>query len=185
MIAVLRALLSPFNVIALIVLALVYGADKVVKRPPVVAAPPEVRQTLKQAKVSVYYVTPDMSAYFTQPREVDVQDNLPQEVGQASVRAWVAGPQGASGKALAVVPADSDVPRVWARGEHYYVDLPQSYTNLNYGATGERMLLCSLTQTLLAVRGQDVRFLVNGQDATTLLGHMDLRSPYTKADCDL
>ena len=185
MIAFLRALFSPFNVIALIVLGLVYGADRWVRRPPTPPTPPELRQTLKTVSVNLYFATPDMGAYFTQPREVEVQDNLPQEVGQAALKAWTAGPRDASGKGLAVVPAGSPAPRLWTRGAHYYVDLPSSYTTLNYGATGERMLLCSLTQTLLAVRGQDVRFLVNGQDATTLLGHMDLRAPYTRADCDL
>lgn len=182
---VLRALLSPFNVIAALLALLAYGASLWVQRPLAVPSPPEVRQSLSTVSVNLFFATPEMDAYFKQARSLEVHDNLPQQLAQASLKAWVEGPQDAGGRGLAVVPAGSEVPRVWSRGQHYIVDLPQSYSALNYGASGERMLLCSITQTLLAVRGQDVQFLVGGKAASTLLGHMDLRTPYTRADCEL
>lgn len=182
---VLRALLSPFNVIAALLALLTYGASLWAQRPPATPAPPEVRQSLRDVNAELFFASPDMEGYFKQSRRLQVHDNLPQQLAQASLQAWVEGPQDAAGRGLAVVPAGSEVPQVWVRAAHYLVNLPKSYSSLNYGASGERMLLCSLTQTLLAVRGQDVQFLVDGQAASTLLGHMDLRSPYTRADCDL
>ncbi|WP_045233632.1 GerMN domain-containing protein, partial [Deinococcus pimensis] len=69
---------------------------------------------------------------------------------------------------------------------HFFVDLPESYTRLNYGASGEQMIVCTITQTLLGVPGaRDVTFLVGGRNAETLLGHFDLSVPYTKDDCKL
>ena len=73
-------------------------------------------------------------------------------------------------------------PKVYLRGQHYYVDLPEAYTKLRYGASGERMLLCTLTRTLIEQKGQDVTFLVAGQNVEAL-GRMDLTQPFTASDC--
>ena len=57
------------------------------------------------------------------------------------------------------------------------------YKAYNYGVSGERMLLCSLTRTLLEQRGKDVMFLLAGKNVGTLLGHADLHAPYAREDC--
>ena len=50
------------------------------------------------------------------------------------------------------------------------------------GTSGERMLLCTVTRTLLELKGQDVTFLLGGKNVDTL-GHLDLREAFTGQDC--
>ena len=81
-----------------------------------------------------------------------------------------------------MVPAGTAAPRVYYRSAHYYVDFPEAYGKLRYGTSGERMLLCTVTRTLLELKGQDVTFLLGGKNVDTL-GHLDLREAFTGQDC--
>lgn len=183
-----RPLFSVFNVLALVLLGLSALAYRVVQEPP---ATPKAPQLLlagqKNVHVTLYFSDSQVRRYVRQAREVTVGQEDPVVLAQATLKSWAAGPQAAAstqnGSPLAVVPRASAVPTVMLRGEHFVVNLPTSYTALNYGVAGERMLLCSLTRTLLEQRGKDVMFLVGGKNAETLLGHADLHAPYTREDC--
>lgn len=177
-----RPLFSPFNMICLLLLALSYLAYREVRRTPPPPKVPELQRKTQNVSAKLYFSTPNMDGYRTEQRQLAVAQNLPSQLAQAALAAWVKGP---SAGGLAVVPPDSEVPKVWLRGDHFLVDLPASYTRLNYGTTGEQMVLCTITQTLLSQRGTDVKFLLAGKDTTTLLGHLDLQSPYTRAECNL
>ncbi|MFC4453349.1 GerMN domain-containing protein [Deinococcus sonorensis] len=177
-----RPLFSIFNVLSLALLGLAALALRMVQAPPATPDPPKLQAAnQKQVKATLYFSDSQVQGFVKQVREVLVPQTTPVSVAQATLNAWAAGPQG--GGAVAVVPKGSKVPQVWLRGEHFVVNLPQNYTQLNYGSSGERMLICSLTRTLLEQRGKDVMFLVGGQNASTLLGHADLSSPYAREDC--
>ena len=177
-----RPLFSVFNVVALILLALSALAYKLVQLPPPTPHPPRLQLGERtDVPVTVYFSDTSVRNFVRQPRKVPVTQNTPVALAQATLAAWAAGPGGSG--AVAVVPKGSAVPGVWLRGEHFVVNLPASYSKLNYGASGERMLLCSVVRTLLEQRGKDVMFLVNAQNTPTLLGHADLHSPYAREDC--
>ncbi|WP_407570996.1 GerMN domain-containing protein [Deinococcus altitudinis] len=183
-----RPLFSVFNVLALVLLGLSALAYRMVQEPP---AAPKAPQLLlagqKNVQVTLYFSDSQVRRYVRQVRSVAVSQDDPVVLAQATLKGWVAGPEASgnttNGSALAVVPRDSAVPTVMLRGEHFVVNLPGSYAALNYGVAGERMLLCSLTRTLLEQRGKDVMFLVSGKNADTLLGHADLHAPYAREDC--
>jgi Sporulation and spore germination len=179
-----RPLFSVFNVVALILLGLSALLYRVVQQPPVAPKAPQLAVAQKQtARVTLYFSDSKVLGYVKQSREVQVSENDPVELAQAAVRGWASGPGASSGGAVAVVPKGSEVPQVWLRGEHFVVNLPASFSALNYGVSGERMLICSLTRTLLEQRGKDVMFLMDGKNADTLLGHADLHAPYAREDC--
>lgn len=179
----LRKVLSLFNVLALLLLlaaALIY---QVVQRPAPTPQLPTLELTeVHPVKLTVYYSDPQVQALKAVTRTVQVAEETPSALAQAALDAWGEGPGNDSGGALPVVPAGTPVPRVYVRGLHYYVDFPAAYGKLNYGTSGERILLCSLTRTLLEKRGQDVTFLLDGKDIDTL-GHLDLRDAFTRQDC--
>ncbi|ULH15940.1 GerMN domain-containing protein [Deinococcus sp. KNUC1210] len=177
-----RPLFSMFNAVSLVLLSLCALAYKVVQLPPSTPQPPKLTVgATSGVSVVLYFSDTQVRNFVRQTRTVQVAQNVPGAVAQASVKAWAAGPTGSG--AVAVVPSGSAVPRVWLRGDHFLVNLPASYADLNYGASGERMLLCSLVRTLLERRGKDVMFLVNTQNVPTLLGHADLSAPYAREDC--
>lgn len=178
-----RPLFSVFNVASLLLLGLAALALRLVQQPPPTPTPPSLRLAEKrQLPVTLYFSDSQVQRYVRQKRELSVTQSDPLAAAQAVVAAWAAGPA-AGGGAVAVVPARAPVPRVWLRGDHFVVNLPASYAGLNYGTSGEHMLLCSLTRTLLEQRGKDVTFLLSGRNVQTLLGHADLRTPYTREDC--
>ncbi|AFZ69133.1 GerMN domain-containing protein [Deinococcus peraridilitoris] len=179
-----RSLLTPFNFFGLIVLALSALAYHEVNKPLAVPEVPQYGAPAKRQDVNVllYFSDPQVQGFQTEQRTLQVTGNSLQRVAQAALEALQAGP---TGDGLRTLP-EGDTPQVWVRGEHLYVDLPQAYSRLNYGTSGENMLVCSVANTLLDLRGaRDVTFLVNGKNAETLLGHLDLRAPFTKDDCKL
>lgn len=178
----LRALFTPLNIIGLLLLLAAGYAKQYVSQPP--PAPPVPKLQLEEVQpqqLTVYYSDKTVSSYRKETRSVAVEGTLPGKLAQAAVATWLAGPKDA--QSLRVVPAGSASPEVWLRNQHYIVNLPASYSKFNYGLSGEQMILCSLTLTLLEKTGQDVTFLVGGQKVATLLGHLDLSRPYTRADC--
>lgn len=180
--SVLKRFFSLFNVLALLALLAAAYALQVVQRPP---APPPLPQLelaeVHPVKVKVYYSDRLVQTVKGVERTVQVTDETPGVLAQAAVNTWASGTGGAS-DVLPVVPQGTPTPRVYVRGLHYYVDLPPAYTKLNYGTSGERMLICSLTRTLLEKRGTDVTFLLDGKNVATL-GHLDLSDAYTRQDC--
>lgn len=180
----LRRFFSLFNVLALLALLVAAYAYQVVQRPQATPPLPKLEMSeLHPVKLNVYYSDSQVQSMKPLVRTVQVTEETPGTLAQAALSAWAAGPGSAGGSnVLAVVPKNTPTPRVYVRGLHYYVDLPAAYTKLNYGSSGERMLLCTITRTMLDKRGQDVTFLVGGKNADTL-GHLDLRDAFTRQDC--
>lgn len=179
--SVTRRLLSLFNVLSLLALAAAAYTYQVVQRPADLPTLPKLELLERHGvKLKVYYSDQQVKTMKAVSRTVQVVEENPTSLAQAALNAWAQGPQ--QGEALAVVPAGIAAPRVYVRGKHYYVDLLPAYDKLNYGSSGERMLLCTMTRTLLERGGDDVTFLLNGKAVDTL-GHIDLRRAFTRADC--
>jgi hypothetical protein len=177
-----RRLITPINILGLLLLALSLGVRELVSRPPAPPSLPTLQlEAVQPQAVTLYFSNAQVDGYVKEERTIQVEGKSPGKVAQAQVGAWVRGPQ--AGKGLRVVPSGSPAPDVWVRGPHFVVNLPQAYTKLSYGLGGERMIVCTLTRTLLDKSGKDVLFLVGGASTQTLLGHLDLRRPWEKADC--
>ncbi|GGL71799.1 hypothetical protein GCM10010840_07410 [Deinococcus aerolatus] len=176
-----RRLFSLFNVISAALLAAAALAYQAVQQQPTPPEAPKLQLAERTAmNVQVYFTDPQVRAMKAETRTVQVTQSNPRAVAQAALNVWATGPSKEAN--LAVVPAGTAAPKVYIRGLHYYVDLPAAYANLRYGASGERMLLCTLTRTLLDTRGEDVTFVLDGQPADTL-GQINLREPFTRQDC--
>lgn len=177
-----KRLFTPINLLGLLLLIGSLVLRNSVSQPPSSPKPPELQlEVVQPITVTLYFSNDKVDSFVAEDRSVDVEGKSPGKVAQAELVAWARGPL--KGKGLRVIPQGSAVPDVWVRGPHFYVNLPASYGQFNYGVSGERMILCSLTRTLLDKTGKDVLFLVGGQSAATLLGHMDLMRPYVKTDC--
>lgn len=176
-----QPLFSLFNMLGLLALAGAFYGLQWVQRPLAKPAEPKLEMVeLHPVKMTIYY--PDTTVTSMKPTERTAQVTQENDgtLAQAAVNLWATAPSGEG--VLGVVPKGTPAPKVYVRSGHYFVDFPAVYTKLNYSTSAERMLLCTLTRTLLEKKGQDVTFLVGGQNAETL-GYMDLRQPYTRQDC--
>ena len=176
-----RRVFSLFTVLCAALLAVAVLAQQAVQRVPPTPDAPKLQLAERTAQsVKVYFTDAQVQRLLPETRTVQVTQRTPSAVAQAALGVWAAGP--AQSGHLGAVPKGTPAPKVYLRGAHYYVDLPAAYKNLRYGTSGERMLLCTITRTLLDTRGQDVSFVLSGQPVETL-GHMDLREPFTRQDC--
>lgn len=176
-----RRLLSLFNVVSAGLLVVAVLAWQAVQRVPPTPDAPRLQLAERTAvPVKVYFTDPQVQRLAPESRTVQITQRNPAAVAQAALGVWAAGPTQAGH--LGAVPRNTPAPKVYVRGQHYFVDLPVSYAQLRYGTSGERMLLCTITRTLLETRGQDVTFVLGGQ-AVDELGHIDLREPFTRQDC--
>jgi hypothetical protein len=181
----LRAFLSPFNLIAALLLGLAYGAFTLVNQP---AALPDIqglddggkRQNLT---VELFFSNTQLSKYVVERRTLSLREaerlNLPQTV----VEALLEGPRT---QGLRLLGKKGDIPTVFVRSGYFFVDLPSSWKTLNYSGSGELVLLCSLTRTLMGLgEYKGVNFTVGGQATESLMGHVDLTAPFTGDTCSL
>ena len=175
---VLRRLMSLFNVVSAALLAAAFLALQAVQKPPEAPTPPQLQLAERTAvKVKVYFTDAQVQTPKPETRTLQVTQTNARVVAQAALNVWAQGPFD-----RALLGAKTAAPKVYLRGQHFFVDLPASYENLRYGSSGERMLACTITRTLLEERGQDVTFLLAGQNVDSL-GHIDLREPFTRQDC--
>lgn len=177
-----RRLITPINILGLLLLALTIGVREWVSRPLLSPGLPALQlEAVQPQDVTLYFSNLQVDGYVKESRTLQVEGKSPGKVAQAQADAWVRGPL--AGKGLRVVPQGSPAPDIWVRGPHFVVNLPQNYAKLSYGLGGERMIICTLTRTLLEKSGKDVLFLVGGASTPTLLGHLDLRRAWNKVDC--
>lgn len=176
-----KRLFSLFNVIGAALFALsLFALQAVQKVPPSPPAPQINLIERSPMQVKVYFTGPEVEKMVVETHTIQIAQKTPGAIAQAALNVWAAGPS-VKGN-IGALPKGTVSPKVYVRGTHYYVDLPASYTKLRYGTSGERMLLCTITRTMLDKQGEDVTFLVNGQN-TDALGHLDLREPFTRTDC--
>lgn len=185
LISVLKRFFSLFNVISLLVLAVSAYAYQVMQKPPAVPKLPPLKLSENSAvELKIYY--PDNMLDRMRPirRRLKVTSKDRSRLAQAAINAWAKGPGMKGSGALEVLPSKAQIPQVYLRGQHFIVNLPSNYTKLNYGSSAERMLICTLTRTLLDISGKDVYFLLGGKSVDALR-HIDLREPFTAQDCPI
>lgn len=176
-----KRVFSLFNVVTLVLLgASVLALQAVQQTADTPEAPKLELAQRKTLKVKVYFTDPQVQTLKSEARTVQVAQQDAGTLAQAALNVWAGGPN--DGDLLGLVPKGTAAPKVYLRSGHYYVDMPAAYGKLRYGTSGERMLLCSLTRTLLDLKGQDVTFLLDGKNIETL-GHLDLREAFTGSDC--
>lgn len=174
--------LSVFNVIALLLMVGAYILLQQVQRPPAIPELPQVELAKEhKVKMKIFYSDAEVQNPKMIERDVSVTEEDAVSLAQSALNAWAAGPPATDG-IMPVVPVGTPAPQVFLRAPHFFVNLPAEYANLKYGTSGERMLICSITRTLLEQRGETVTFLVNGKNVATL-NHLDLRKAFTRKDC--
>lgn len=163
-------------VLGLVVLVMTGGRP----RTQVNGLSPIVSSSVKTAPIKVtvqlYFPKADGASFVLEQRQVTL--SATQTPYQAALDQLAAGPRQSG---VAVIPAGTPAPRVFVASGTAYVDLPQVYTHLNYGLSGDTLLIYSIANTLLATGGvNEVRFMIGGRP-TVNLGPLSLVDPISKS----
>lgn len=183
---VLRLFVTPFNAIALIVLAAAFAAKTIQERP----LRPDIDPALledrgpKPATVNMrlYFAGGDANGFVRENRAVPVLRDTPGERAAAAVREWLAGPR--FRQAVRLVPNDIAAPSVLVRRDLAYLNLPAAWTRLGLGSAGELLVVCGLSNTLLEAGPLGrVQLMVDGKIVESLGGHLAIDAPFTAKTC--
>lgn len=184
----LRLFVTPFNVIAALLLAGVLVVRTVQAGPgqstidPALLEPARGPRPVAQT-VRLYLAAKDEdNSYLVETRRVSLPVDTPTQRAEAAARLWSTGPRPAG--ALKLLPAGDDVPAVLVRRDLAVLDLPASWREVGGGSAGELLVLCGLARTVLEfAQLARVQYTVGGRPAGTLAGHVAVDRPFTIAGC--
>ncbi|WP_034334574.1 GerMN domain-containing protein [Deinococcus misasensis] len=176
--------LTPVNIICLLLLAAAGIFYYVVTLPPKV---PEYELNTGPATVSknvrLYFNDAALEKYRTEERTIELAVDNETTFARTALKALMDGPK-AEGS-VSTLPKTGEVPDVFTREGHYYVNLPAAWKNQTFGSTSELLLVCTITRTLLDLNPNnlDVAFMVDGKTVESLAGHVDLRNAFNRESC--
>ena len=185
--AFLNKFLTPFNVVAALLLAAIGFVRVGQDRPLAYGLDPEIVAFVQGPKkassaIRLYFAGPDARSFAVEGRTVGTDGKNLGFLADAAVREWIAGPQ-AQG-ALALVPPDLEPPLVFAERDGVVINLPKSWRQVQLGRSGEWLLLCGMASTLLELpKVNAVRYLLEGNAVETVYGHVGTLDPFTEKTC--
>lgn len=183
---IIRQMLTPFNIISAAVFVLVFLAYVAVNQPfevPTIVRPDDGSRN-QNITVKLYFSNTTAQGFRIENRTLTIRKSDMGNLGQVAINTLFQGPKESG--SLALVQQKLVAPMVMANSGHYFVDFPLTWRTLNYGASGENLLLCAVSNTLLGLNGaKDVTFLIDGQPNQSLMGHVDLSAPFDKDSCNL
>jgi len=135
----------------------------------------------KQPVVHLYFSDKNNTFLISEERNL-LNPGSPAEFCKVIVEALIGGPRT---DLMRTIPVDTILKAFYvARNGTAYVDLSDTIKNAHPGGVqSERFTIYSIVNSLILNIPEinAVKILINGQEATTLAGHMDLRFPF-KAD---
>ena len=129
-------------------------------------------------EISVWFASPQEDALVSEQRRIP-PGAMPIDRAKAALQALIAGPQG---EAVRTLPAEAKVRELFIDGQGTaYVDFTEALSRNHPGGSWSEMLtIRSIMQTLAANVPQikHVQILIEGREADTLAGHIDIRRPF-------
>jgi spore germination protein GerM len=165
-------------IIAFIICAIVLGALMIEKyeerhRKPVAPPPSQQEGTML---VALFFASPDGVALVREGREVDACGE-PKECVEEVVGELINGPMG---NLTPTLPSATTLRGVSIEGDKALIDLGDEIVNgLPGGSNSEMLAVYSIVNTVAVnfPRIRLVKLKINGKEAETLKGHLDLRDP--------
>ena len=127
---------------------------------------------VKEKTIDLYFATPD--AMYLKPESRTIKGrNLYKE----AVNALIAGPTKQS--LTITIPEGVEVLKITRNNDTIQVDFSEEIVKNHWGGSaGERLTVYSIVNTLTQFQGiEQVKFLIEGKEVDTLVGHMDLSVP--------
>ena len=130
---------------------------------------------VKTLNIKIYY--PDKSGLKLVAVNHEIKIKNDNEKYFAAVRALLDKPENKD--LTSIFPSHTKINAVTVKGDTAFVDFSDTIIhNFVGGSTGEELLVNSVVQTLTEFpEVKQVRFLVDGKEVETLVGHMDLSTP--------
>jgi spore germination protein GerM len=178
--------LTPWNLIALLLVLGVLGVRYVQNRPTALTIDPALLNLNDTGKTELplrlYFAALDGRNYSVESRTAPLNRDDLETRAITAVRVWMAGPL--AKESLRLVPQDADTPTIYARKDTVYVDIPGAWVQYQLGLSAETLLYCGVASTLLDLQNvKNVQFLLNGKPTATIGGHVETLQPYTKDTC--
>jgi hypothetical protein len=186
-----RWIVTPWNIIALMLFALVFVVRSIQLRPVTVAIDPSLTGALEQGAVQLemklYYARLDASRFVVETRNARLESDALSTRASRTVNEWLSGPT--IQDAFSPFPSnmsglDVQKPTVFARKDTVFLDVPKLWRTIQLGSNGEMLLYCGLANSLLDLKDvKFVQFLEAGKRVETIGGHLSTLNPFTLKEC--
>jgi spore germination protein GerM len=178
-------ILTPWNIIAVLILAGVLGVRYLQTRPTPLSIDARFlqdEQPRSKLNLNLYFIDATGQNFAREQRDAGLErDDLETRAGVA-VKNFLEGPRVEG--SISLLPKNVAVPTVFANKDTVYVDLQRSWANVQLGTRGELLLYCGLANTLLDMEGvSKVKFLMAGKSTESVGGHIPLDQALTKREC--
>jgi hypothetical protein len=154
--------------------------DVVAPEPPDAAGSREAARSIGVlSEVELYFSTPDGAALAPETRQVPLSGSL-----EERCRRLIEELQAGSRTELAtLLPVEFEIRSLFVTEPVAVVDLTPSIRGASAGVTQEILLWYSIVNGLIMniPEVKSVIFLVDGQETDTILGHTDMRGPFSAA----
>ena len=130
--------------------------------------------------VTLYFSAPEEQFLVSVKRKIPAEGEINDQM-RAVIQALIEGPQNTS--LTSTLPSETRVRAIYTREDIIYVDFFSSLVEQHPGGTsGELVSIYSIVNTLLEnfPSYSKVQILIDGKTHHTLVGHIDLRGPFTK-----
>ncbi len=180
-----KMILTPWNVIAVLILAAILGVRYLQTRPTPLSIDPRFLQNeapRSRLNLNLYFVDATGQNFAREQRDAGLERDDLDTRASVAVKNFLEGPrvQGS----VTVLPKNAATPTVFANKDTVYIDVQKIWANVQLGTRGELLLYCGLANTLLDMEGvTKVKFLMAGRPIDTINGHIPLGSPLTKREC--
>ncbi|WP_051331186.1 GerMN domain-containing protein [Aneurinibacillus terranovensis] len=106
------------------------------------------------------------------------EEDLPME----ALKEWQKGPK--NNKLIGLLPADVEIQSVKKDGDNAVVSFSSNIKKANLGSTGEEMLLQQVSTILSQFGYKQTKFLIDGKEVDSILGHEDTSKPVNPLSLD-
>jgi spore germination protein GerM len=136
---------------------------------------PDTNGKTNETEVVVFFLKPAAANFYLKP--VLYRVRMDQDLHIQALNALFAGPS-VDSKLLPLFPKDTKVLNLTIKKGIAYLNLSSNVTELNVGASTEKLAVASLVNTLTKFPDVfRVKILVEGKEVESLAGHVDLSGP--------
>ncbi|WP_240377422.1 GerMN domain-containing protein [Bacillus piscicola] len=128
--------------------------------------------------VTLYFPDDQLLETYKEEQEVTVASE--EELPKAALEAWVAGPK--HDKLVTFFPEPIEVQSVEGEDDTAVVSFSKELLDTNLGSTGELFMTEQIALIMQQFGYEQTRILVDGEEQSTLFGHMDADEPFPAND---
>lgn len=139
---------------------------------------PNPEPTEKEKEIVLVFADKELMDNYKETRIIKYTNE--EDLPKLALEEWKKGP--VNSKLQSIVPKDATIQSIKKQNDGAVVSFSPEIKNANLGSTGEGFLVDQVATILSQFGYKNTKFLIDGQEVETLLGHVDTTRPTEPLD---